>query len=338
VTHYVVTEHDAHELNDDDLARSCVLAGVAHAENYPDDPTLPRAAWIAGERALPARVRAWEFRAWAPDSSLVGTAVAQIDPDHDETADLLRVTLFVLPEHRGRGAGSALLERVVECARSQQRTRISGWTTSGAPSGEAFAAARGARVVTRGHINHLPVGEIDRPELERWVEDGPRRAPGYSLLAWDGPCPDEYLDAFADVYDVMNDAPLDDLVVADSSISADFVREWERFVTARGGALWTVVARAPDGDFAGFHNVNWKASRPTVLEVEDTGVHRDHRGRALGKWLKAWMTLRILDQRPTVTDIRTGNADSNAAMLGINVALGYRPLLRTTTWELAVDD
>jgi hypothetical protein len=75
-----------------------------------------------------------------------------------------------------------------------------------------------------------------------------------------------------------------------------------------------------------------------VLEVEDTGVHRDHRGRALDKWLKAWMTLRVLDERPTVTDTRTGNTDSNAAMLGINLASGYRPLLRTTTWELAVDD
>jgi hypothetical protein len=121
-------------------------------------------------------------------------------------------------------------------------------------------------------------------------------------------------------------------------MTADYVREWERFVVARGGALWTVVACAPDGGFAGFHNVNWKASRPAVIEVEDTGVRREHRGHALGKWLKAQMTLRILDERPTVTDIRTGNADSNTAMLAINVALGYRPLMRTTTWELAVED
>jgi hypothetical protein len=48
------------------------------------------------------------------------------------------------------------------------------------------------------------------------------------------------------------------------------------------------------------------------------------------------MTLRILDERPEVDDIRTGNADSNDAMLGINREMGYRPLLATTGWELDV--
>lgn len=48
------------------------------------------------------------------------------------------------------------------------------------------------------------------------------------------------------------------------------------------------------------------------------------------------MSLRIMDDRPTVLDIRTGNADSNDAMMGINRAMGYVPLMATTTWELAV--
>jgi hypothetical protein len=47
--------------------------------------------------------------------------------------------------------------------------------------------------------------------------------------------------------------------------------------------------------------------------------------------------LRALDERPSVKEIRTGNADSNDAMLGINRAMGYRPLMSTTTWELTVD-
>jgi hypothetical protein len=49
------------------------------------------------------------------------------------------------------------------------------------------------------------------------------------------------------------------------------------------------------------------------------------------------MTIRILDERPDVTNVRTGNADSNDAMLGINKAMGYRPLLGQMVWELPVD-
>lgn len=33
---------------------------------------------------------------------------------------------------------------------------------------------------------------------------------------------------------------------------------------------------------------------------------------------------------------RTSNADSNAPMLGINTALGYKPYLGNTTWQVPV--
>lgn len=49
------------------------------------------------------------------------------------------------------------------------------------------------------------------------------------------------------------------------------------------------------------------------------------------------MTQRVLDERPAVTEIRTGNADSNDAMLGINREMGYRPLIAQTMWELSVE-
>jgi GNAT superfamily N-acetyltransferase len=191
--------------------------------------------------------------------------------------------------------------------------------------------------VSHGHINSLHVDRVDRALLEQWVAEGPQRAPGYELLAWDGPVPDEHLVAFADLYNVMNDAPLDDLVMTDYSVTPEQLREWERHAAATSAQTWTVVARAPDGTLAGFHAVNWGPSQPTVSNVVDTGVRREHRGHALGKWLKAVVTLRALDERPSVTEIRTGNADSNAAMLGINHAMGYRPLFSTTTWELTVD-
>ena len=73
---------------------------------------------------------------------------------------------------------------------------------------------------------------------------------------------------------------------------------------------------------------------PKVMWVGSTGVRPEHRGHALGKWMKAAMTLRVLAEKPGVDDIRTGNADSNDAMLAINAAMGYRPLLGVTTWEL----
>jgi GNAT superfamily N-acetyltransferase len=124
----------------------------------------------------------------------------------------------------------------------------------------------------------------------------------------------------------------------DFSITEEEVRESEKVREAIGREAWTVVARRKsDGAWAGFHDVSYISSEPQTVWVGATGVRPEHRGFALGKWLKAAVTLRILDERPDVTEIRTGNADSNDAMLGINKQMGYRPFIAQTTWELSVD-
>jgi hypothetical protein len=65
-------------------------------------------------------------------------------------------------------------------------------------------------------------------------------------------------------------------------------------------------------------------------------VRREHRRHALGKSLKAAMTLQIMDEQPTVSEIETGNDTGNAALLGIDTEMGYRPKASTTTWELRI--
>jgi len=332
-----VTVHDAHAFSDDEITQTARLLTMHDAEVDPDQPPLQLDEVIASYRTVPARVRSWEFRVWDSDDSLVAQANCALDPEHDDTPDLLVVRLFVDPTRRRRGCGRALLDRVLELARSEGRTRITSWTTSRARAGDEFAHATGARAVSEAHINSLFLDRVDRALLERWVTEGPQRAPGYELLAWDGPVPDEHIVAFADLYNVMNDAPLDDLVMTQYSVTPEQLREWERHAAAVSIESWTVVALAPDGTLAGFHAVSWTPSQPTIVNVADTGVRPEHRGHALGKWLKATMTLRTLDERPSVKEIRTGNADSNVAMLGINNAMGYQPLMSTTMWELTVD-
>lgn len=333
---YRFTEHDAGAFTDEALAQSAALGVALDAELWPGEPPVPPERFIAVERSLPERLRRHVARAWTLDGGLAGEASCRIDPEYDETPDLLPIGVFVHADHRRYGVGARLLERLVDFARADGRTRLSSWTTSRVPAGQAFAEACGARPVSLGHINQLPTRAVDRAQLEHWVEEGPVRAPGYVLIGWDGATPDEHVTGFASLYEVMNDAPLDDLETNDFTFSPARLREWEVLMEAHGGELRTLVARAPDGALAGFHNVSRWHFRPRTVNVEDTAVRREHRGHALGKWLKAAMTLRILDEWPEVTGIRTGNADSNEPMMGINRAMGYVPLVSTTTWELAV--
>jgi mycothiol synthase len=49
------------------------------------------------------------------------------------------------------------------------------------------------------------------------------------------------------------------------------------------------------------------------------------------------MMQRILDERPQAIDVRTTNADSNDAMLGINHALGFAKYHTNLWWQVEVD-
>ena len=48
------------------------------------------------------------------------------------------------------------------------------------------------------------------------------------------------------------------------------------------------------------------------------------------------MALELRDRYPTVTRIDTENAGSNAPMLGINVEMGFKPILIQNVWQGAL--
>lgn len=335
---FTITFHDPKLDTDAEVAERVAFSNTIKQEILPDDPDSSVEQAIAALRAQPERMRRFSFRARDAGGTLVGLAGTGIDPENDDNPDVLWANVTVLPDARRHGLGARLLAELVGVAGREGRARLISNTMGGHEPGEAFATAVGAVTRQVNHLNHLPVAEVDRPMLERWVEEAATRSAEYELLAWDGPVPDEHLDRWLDLVLVMNTAPRDDLALNDFTFTAEQQREQERVMKAAGYETWVLVARhRGTGEWAGFHDVNWDPAQPSYVYVDSTGVRPEHRGHALGKWLKAAMTLRILDERPDVTNIRTGNADSNDAMLGINRQMGYRPLLGQTTWELPVE-
>lgn len=335
---FTITEHDPKAFTREELGLELEIHNEISHEMLPGDPDVPMESYWAAHEATPARLRRFSYRAWADDDTLIGMTASQVDTEHDDNPDVLRCVVSVRAPFRRRGAGSTLLAHMVARARLEGRTRLIGWTSGGVAAGAEFARVMGGVAGSDMHLNHLPIAEVDRSMMEAWVAEGPARAAHYELLAWDGPIPDEYLADFVDLVHVMNDAPRDDIQLNDWTMTPAELREYEDQALAVGSEQWTLVARRrSDGTFAGFHDVHWAPHEPHTVYVGNTGVRPEHRGHALGKWLKAAMTLRVMDERPDVTAIRTGNADSNDAMLGINHAMGYRPLVAETVWDLNVE-
>lgn len=335
---YTITLHDPKNDTDEQVAERVAFSNIISAEVTPDDPPMPVAEAIAALRSSPERIRRWSFRARDSKGQLAGMAGTGIDPEHDENPDMLWTGVNLLPEHRRHGLGTRLFAEIVKLAEAEGRTRLLGGTNDRLPTGDAFAEAIGAEVKSRMHLNRLLVADVDRAMLQQWVDDGPTRAAGYELFGWDGPVADEYLEKYVDLVHVMNDAPRDDIEMNDFKLTPEQVREGEKQMAAMGGQHWTVVVRRVEDDaWAGFHDMTWFPFEPNFMNVGATGVLPAHRGHAIGKWLKAHIMLRVLDEKPDVTEIRTGNADSNDAMLGINHLMGYRPWIGSAVYEISVE-
>lgn len=262
-------------------------------------------------------------------------------------AHLARVHVVVRPDRRGHGIGSALYERALaEVARAGRTTvladvqvpepapgdrtltpRTGTGTFPAEAPGVGFALARGfePEQVERRSVLDLPV----EPSLLARHLDEATAAAGddYRLHLWEDQVPEEWLDGFALLETRMStDAPSGGLDVQEDVVDADRVRTMDATHRENGdGYLVAAVEHLPTGTLAGHSMLLYsKEPEPAVFQ-EDTIVLREHRGHRLGMLLKASNLVALAERRPHSERVHTFNAEENAHMLAINVALGFRP-------------
>jgi GNAT superfamily N-acetyltransferase len=171
--------------------------------------------------------------------------------------------------------------------------------------------------------------------LEEWVTRAKDRASDYSLVGYDDVCPDDMLEAFCKVTDVMNTAPREDLDMEDWHLTPERLRVQEGRHARKREHSWKLIVRHdPTGDFAGFTEIDLADWRGDLAWQGGTAVDPAHRDKGLGRWLKAAMALRVLDEQPQIKRIDTWNAGSNRPMLAINVAMGFKPVRYYGDWQV----
>lgn len=326
---------DPHDASDDTLRPVHAFLAKMETERNPENPPRTLQFLINNFQnfTLLTDEKALLFYAWH-GNAIVGEAFIVVGLD-EENNHLLSGDIQVLADYRRQGIGSALLSRVVQIAEAENRKLILATTDSAIPSGNAFAKRVGASVGLVEETRQLYLGDIDSNVLHSWKQTGPVEE--FDLLTWLGPYPDNFLEAMADLQEVMNTAPKGELDYEDESVTPQDIRESEAYEAARGFERWTLVAQhKASGTLAGFTEVDWHPDNPQLLIQGDTAVDPKYRRKGLGRWLKASMLALILQNRKQVTRIRTENATSNSAMLKINDALGFRHHKTTTEWQVDI--
>jgi mycothiol synthase len=331
----VIEELDPTTAGDDELAAVWALEAALEREALPQEPVFPVEQALVGYRHKPP----YQHRRWwlaRQDGRVLAQAACAYN-DLPENRSHALVNVMVAPEARRAGLGTALFRLALDAAEAWDCTLLDLEARVGGP-GEAFLRRLGAELALVSRRSVCRFDDLDRSLLESWVRRARERAAGYSVVRWDGPCPDHLLDAYAEVKHVMNTAPLEALEREEDRFTPQLCRATEGTRDAQGYDWSTVCVRHDgSGELVGYTDVIFPRYWPAMTHQEDTGVWPEHRNRGLGRWIKAVMALRILDERPAVRRMETWNAGSNQAMLDINVAMGFRPLENWGEWQLETD-
>jgi GNAT superfamily N-acetyltransferase len=257
-------------------------------------------------------------------AALVGAGLAMYSLV--DNTDKAYVFPMVDPPARGRGAGGALVEALVERCRELGRTTItSNAAYAGPERADAdpvrFAARHGFRVAnTEIHRQlHLPVADTLLDEID--AEALPHRE-GYAVETFVDGIPDELLPSYcALINKLVVDAPSGEVDYEEQAATPESVREHVAKDVRIGRQLFHALALR-DGEAVAQTDIAVQSQGTTAVQW-GTYVSREHRGHRLGLAVKV-ANLRVLQaDRPDVARIDTGNADTNAHMISINERLGF---------------
>jgi GNAT superfamily N-acetyltransferase len=334
---YRIHRIEPRELTPAELREAAVQYQSLQAERTPEDPLM---ALEAIERRLRADVpNQWRAFFGARDAAgaLIGYGVVGRSLNEPENAHLRWTELAVLPRHRRKGVGRALLRRLVDAVDGQGDDLVfMTQTTDRVPSGSEFAKSIGAQPGLDMKTNQLDLSKVDRTKVEEWAALSPK---GYRLERIDDAVPAELVAPYIQASHGMNDAPRGDLKMADWKLTEELIRERESWFKQTGSEWWLLIAvHEASGEGAGFTEVTYDPNVSHVIWQQGTAVIDAHRGHRLGLWMKAVMLKRILDERPKALFIRTGNANTNAQMLGINTQLGFVPAWSACLWQISIAD
>ena len=273
----------------------------------PDDAdSAEQVAWE--DATYPGQV--WRYLADL-DGAAAGTCTTGRLHIHGPDHPRFYLGLWVLPERRGHGAGTALYLAASEAARAAGKSGFQTWVSEAQADGVRFLLGRGFTVTGRDKVVSLGLRGLDAPEPAPpagitlvTLAEQPDLVPGIHAAA---------VEAYPSIPSMTPIQPgsLDEFNAAD--VEAVGMAK-DAFVVALDGTT---------GEVAGYANLKLAQGGAPFAYQHMTAVRPAWRGRGIATAMKrATIACAV---RAGLEELRTGNDEQNAPMRAVNARLGYRP-------------
>ncbi len=283
---------------------------------------------------------------------IVGRAVYEVRLEGSPEVAWMNVE--VLPEHRGRGIGSALLAELESLADTDGRTvrqcysiargllgpRLESPTGFGsvplADPGVTFLRHRGWSLEQVERSSRLP---LPMPDVDRRLAEGLAASGGeYRVQTWEGRTPERWLEDVALLSTRMStDAPAGGMDEAEEVWTVERVLEYEeRLDGSPRIELFAAVEHIASGHLVGYTELSIPPEPHRAVSQEDTIVMREHRGHKLGMLLKVANLSQLEKLHPGHPSVTTFNAEENRHMLDVNEAVGFVAVAYEGAWKKVV--
>ena len=238
----------------------------------------------------------------------------------------------VLPDHRNRGHGSEILDFVVQRAKEEGRTTLLSGADYPPDADEShpyrrFLTDRGFSF-SLAEVHRVLELPADQELLRRLADEAAPHHREYTVLDFVGLVPEEMrADYCVLVNHIMVDAPSGDIEFEVGATTPETLVQRHEVRKASGRTAYITVAVDRDGVPVAHNVLEVPAHEPGKIFNQDTLVRRDHRGNRLGLAVKIRNLQRVAALHPDRTEVHTWNAASNAPMIAVNDAMGFKPVM-----------
>jgi GNAT superfamily N-acetyltransferase len=325
--------------DEDGMAACAAVLEASDKEMWPDFSGYSVVDLRAFAR-FQGQSRRWEVLV-ASERGGPALGVALMEFPKLENLHSTEITLAVHPEHRRRGVGRAIVEKMAERAVADGRRTLN--TIVDVPVAHSvehasvpFARSTGFEQTLTGNLRllRLPFDPGRREELRTIVANAPD-AHEYRTVAFVTPWPEEFLDDFCMLLRVMStDEPAGDGERQAEHWDAARVRENEELDAAREATVFAGAAQhVSSGRLVALTEISVSRDSPGEAWQQITVVHPDHRGHRLGLAVKLANVDLLAERAPDVRTAQTGNAAVNKPMIAVNEMMGFEVLSEGAFWQ-----